>query len=146
MNEFNQVTNIPNITTAFAQQIVQHAVDQAVLANKAMAISIVDASGVLKAFVRMDGTPLLSVDISQNKAYTAAAFGIPTDQWYDFIKDDEPLKVGIVHTNRLVTYGGGYPIVVDGQAVGGIGLSGGHYSEDMAVAQAALKAAGISTH
>ena len=57
-------------------------------------IAIVDESGVLKGLLRMDGAPLLSVQVAQDKAYTAAAFGIPTDAWYDFIKDDAPLAVG----------------------------------------------------
>jgi uncharacterized protein GlcG (DUF336 family) len=109
-----------------------------------MVISVVDRDGNLKAFVRMDGAPLLSIEISQNKAYTAAAFGLPTDQWFEFIKNDEPLRLGIVHTNRLVTFGGGYPIVIDGAVVGGIGASGGHYTEDMEVISRGLKAAGLS--
>ncbi|MEO7006018.1 MAG: heme-binding protein [Terrimesophilobacter sp.] len=143
MSESDEVVNVPTITTALARKLVQYAIDQATVNGKPMVISIVDVSGVLKAFVRMDGAPLLSVGISQNKAYTAASFGLPTDGWFDFIKGDEPLKLGIVHTDRLVTYGGGYPIVVGGKVVGGIGLSGGHYSDDMAVAQAALKSAGL---
>ena len=103
-----------------------------------MVIAIVDESGVLKAFVRMDGAAQLSVGLAQDKANTAIAFGIPTHEWHDFIKDDPPLLHGIVHTPRLVVFGGGYPIKVDGQVIGGIGVSGGHYSHDMKVAQAAL--------
>jgi uncharacterized protein GlcG (DUF336 family) len=144
MTETMQTVNVPTIAAAFAQELVDNAIIKATEGGKPMVISVVDASGVLKAFARMDGAPLLSVEIAQNKAYTAAAFGLATDQWHEFIKDDEPLKVGIVHTDRLVTFGGGYPIIVDGQVVGGIGLSGGHYSDDMAVAQGALKAAGLS--
>lgn len=138
-----QAVSSANISSAFANQLVQHAIDKAVEHGKPMVISVVDASGVLKAFARMDGAPLLSVDIATNKAYTAAGFGMATDQWHEFIKDDEPLKIGIVHTDRLVTFGGGYPILVDGQVVGGLGLSGGHYTDDMAVAQGALQAAGV---
>lgn len=103
-----------------------------------MVIAIVDESGVLKAFVRMDGAAQLSVGLAQDKANTAISFGIPTHEWHDFIKDDPPLLHGIVHTPRLVVFGGGYPIKVDGQVIGGIGVSGGHYSHDMKVAQAAL--------
>jgi uncharacterized protein GlcG (DUF336 family) len=91
----------------------------------------------------MDGAPLLSVEIAQNKAYTAAAFGLATHAWFDFIKGDEPLRLGIVHTERLVTFGGGFPIVVDGEVIGAIGVSGGHYTDDMKVAQAALDSAGL---
>jgi len=103
-------------------------------------IAICDESGNLKAFSRMDTAPLISVQIAQDKAWTAISFGIPTHQWFEFIKGDPPLLAGIVHTPRLVVFGGGYPIKVDGQVVGGIGVSGGHYSEDQQVAETALKA------
>ena len=83
--------------------------------------------------------------MKRSKAYTAAAFGMSTDAWHDFIKEDEPLRLGIVHTNRLVTFGGGYPIKLDGDLIGGIGVSGGHYTHDMQVAGGALEAMGLST-
>ncbi len=105
-----------------------------------MVIAVADESGVLKAFVRMDNAALLSVNIAQDKAYTAVSFGIPTHGWFDFIKNDPPLLHGIVKTPRLVVFGGGYPISLGGQIIGGIGVSGGHYEQDMKVAEAALKA------
>ena len=64
---------------------------------------------------------------------------MPTHSWFDFIKNDPPLLHGIVKTPRLVVFGGSYPIVVDGMVIGGIGVSGGHYEQDMKVAQAALE-------
>lgn len=60
--------------------------------DRAMAIAVVDESGVPKAFSRMDGAPL-AVKIAQDKAYTAAGFGLSTDAWFDFIKDDAPLAM-----------------------------------------------------
>jgi uncharacterized protein GlcG (DUF336 family) len=105
-----------------------------------MCIAVVDESGVLKGFSRMDGAALLSVDIAQDKAYSAVSFGIPPHGWYDFIKDDPPLLHGIIKTPRLTVFGGGYPIQIDGAVVGGIGVSGGHYEQDMVVAQAGLAA------
>ena len=94
-----------------------------------MVIAIVDDGGVLKAFSRMDGAALLSVQVAQDKAYTAVGFGMPTHGWHDFIKDDPPLADGApTGIDRLVIFGGGYPITVDGQVVGAIGVSGGHYS------------------
>ncbi|MFT3883569.1 MAG: heme-binding protein [Gemmatales bacterium] len=109
-----------------------------------MAIAVVDCSGALKAFRRMDGAPLLSTDIATNKAYTAAAYGLATHVWHDFIKEDPPLLHGIVHTPRLVVFGGGYPVEIDGSIVGAIGISGGHYAQDMQVAEAALEALSAS--
>ena len=51
----------------------------------------------------MDGAALLSVQIARDKAYTAAGFGLPTDGWHDFIKDDSPLAAGAVGGNRTLT-------------------------------------------
>lgn len=138
------VQNRTSLTLDAADAIARAATDYAAGVGKAMVVAVVDPGGVLLAFRRMDGAPLLSVDIAQNKAYTAVAFGIPTDQWYDFIAEDAPLRTGIVHTPRLVVFGGGYPIQTEDGLVGGIGVSGGHYSEDMEVAQAALREAGIA--
>ena len=138
-----QARTVRTITSAFAQELLAAAEDQATADGKPMVIAIVDREGTLKAFSRMDGAPLLSVEIAQNKAYTAAAFGLATHAWFDFIKGDEPLRLGIVHTERLVTFGGGFPIVVDGEVIGAIGVSGGHYTDDMKVAQAALDSADL---
>jgi uncharacterized protein GlcG (DUF336 family) len=107
-----------------------------------MVIAIVDESGVLKAFSRMDGAALLSVDIATDKAYTSVSFGIATHEWFEFVKNDPPLLHGIVKTPRLVVFGGGYPIKEGDTIIGGIGVSGGHYEQDMKVAQAALAALG----
>jgi uncharacterized protein GlcG (DUF336 family) len=144
MTETRRASAVSTITAEFAQELIGHAVRVATENGKPMVITVCDRDGTIKAYLRMDGAPLLSVQISQDKAYTAVAFGIPTDQWHEFIKDDEPLKIGIPHTARLVTFGGGYPIVIDGELIGGIGTSGGHYTDDMAVAQGALRAAGLA--
>ncbi len=128
------------ITEEAAQKLIAAAEKKAAELKKAMVIAVCDEAGNLKAFSRMDGAPLLSVQIAQDKAYTAISFGVATHQWFDFIKNDPPLLHGIVHTPRLIIFGGGYPIKVDGQMVGGIGVSGGHWKEDMECAEAGLKA------
>jgi uncharacterized protein GlcG (DUF336 family) len=128
------------ITEEAARKMIAAAAKKAKELNKAMVIAVCDESGTLKAFSRMDGAPLLSVQIAQDKAWTSISYGVPTHKWFDFIKDDPPLLHGIVHTPRLVVFGGGYPIKVDGQLVGGIGVSGGHWKEDMQCAEAGLSA------
>ena len=132
-----------SITTEAAREAIAAAEAKANEIDTPMVIAIVDDGGVLKAFSRMDGAPLLSIQIAQDKAYTAAGFGMPTHGWHDFIKDDPPLADGApAGIDRLVIFGGGYPITVDGRPVGGIGVSGGHYSEDQEVAEAGLAALG----
>lgn len=129
-----------SITAEAAEIVLKGAAAKAAAMGVPMVIAIADESGVLKAFNRMDGAPLLSVDLAKDKAYTAAAYGIATHVWYDFIKDDPPLLHGIVKTPRLIVFGGGYPIEVDGAVVGAIGVSGGHYKQDQEVAEAGLAA------
>jgi uncharacterized protein GlcG (DUF336 family) len=129
------------ISATLATQVIEAAVVHAQSLGKGFAIAVVDDSGLLKAFHRMDGAPLIANQIAQDKAYTAVGFGIPSHGWYDFIKDDAPLALGApTGIDRLVVFGGGYPIVVDDALVGAIGVSGGHYSEDMQVAEAGLGA------
>ncbi len=129
-----------SIGAALAAKLIKAAEAKAKELGKAMVIAIVDESGAQKAFLRMDGAPQLSIDIAINKAKTAVGFGMPTHAWYDFIKNDPPLALGIVHTPELIIYGGGYPIKAQDAVVGGIGVSGGHYTDDMKVAEAALAA------
>jgi uncharacterized protein GlcG (DUF336 family) len=129
-----------SIDARTAQKALQAAADKATEMKLNMSIAICDAAGHLKAFLRMDGASLLSLQIAQDKGHTAVAGGLPTHKWHEYIKDDAPLISGIVHTPRFIIFGGGYPIIEDGQVVGGIGVSGGHYSQDMECAQAALTA------
>ncbi len=130
------------IDSATAERAVDAAAAKARDMGLNICIAVMDEGGELKAFRRMDGAPKLSVQISQDKAYTSAAYGFPTHGWFEFIKDDPPLLHGIVHTPRLVVFGGGYPIKEKGEMIGAIGISGGHYRQDMECATAALQAIG----
>ena len=125
-----------------AEKAVSAAASKAAELKLRMCIAVTDDSGDLKAFRRMDGAPKLSIQISQDKAFTAASFSMATHSWFDFIKDDPPLLHGITHTPRLIVFGGGFPIVIGGEVVGAIGVSGGHYTQDMECARAALAAIG----
>ena len=123
-----------------AKKMIAAAEAKAEEMKRTMVISICDEGGNLKAFSRMDGAPLLSIQLAQDKAWTSVSYGVSTDQWFEFIKNDPPLLHGIVNHPRLIVFGGGFPIKIEKQLVGGIGVSGGHWKEDMEVAQAGLKA------
>jgi uncharacterized protein GlcG (DUF336 family) len=130
-----------SVTAELARAMIGAAERKAAEMGHPFVIAVVDESGVLKAFSRMDGAALLSVQIAQDKAYTAAGFGLSTDGWHDFVKDDPPLAMGAAPgIDRLVVFGGGYPIKIGDAIVGAIGVSGGHYTQDMEVAQAGLSA------
>ena len=130
-----------SVTAELAKAMIAAAEQKAAEMGHSFAVAIVDDSGVLKAFSRMDGAPLVSVQVAQDKAYTAVGFGMATDAWHGFVKDDPPLAMGAAPgIDRLIVFGGGYPIKVGEAVVGGIGVSGGHYSQDMEIAQAGLSA------
>jgi len=131
------------VSTALAHRIIDAAEKKSAEIGVPMVIAVCDESGVLKAFSRTDGAALLSVQIAQDKAFTAVGFGMPTDAWHDFIKDDPPLARGAVGgIDRLVIFGGGFPLKLGDAIVGAIGVSGGHYTQDMEVAQAGLAVLG----
>jgi uncharacterized protein GlcG (DUF336 family) len=134
---------MPTISLAAAERAVRAAVDRAAELGVAVVVAVADAAGELKAYARMDGAPLLSVRIAQDKAWTAAAFGLPTDAWWGLVKDEPPLLHGIVKTERLVIFGGGVPLVVEGRVVGGIGVSGGSADQDRAIAEAGAAVVGV---
>ena len=130
-----------SISTESAHRVVAAAEAKAKAMGHPFVIAVCDESGVLKAFSRMDGAALLSVQIAQDKAYTAVGFGLSTDAWHEFIKNDPPLAAGAVGgIDRLVVFGGGYPLKAGDVIIGAIGVSGGHYKQDMEVAEAGLAA------
>lgn len=106
-------------------------------------ISVCDTGGNEVGFIRPDGAPLLSMKIAREKAYTVAAFnGVPTHKWFGMIENEPALREGIVHQERLVIFGGGVPILLDGEMVGAVGCSGGSAEEDRQIAEAAAAAVG----
>lgn len=109
---------------------------EAIKISVPMAIAIVDGEGGLQYFKRMDGTLPVSTELAISKAYTAAAIRIPTDEVGRLAQPGEALY-GIQHTHngRIVLFGGGYPLCIEGQVMGAIGISGGTVEQDMAVAE-----------
>nr|WP_067933385.1 heme-binding protein [Alicyclobacillus kakegawensis] len=128
----------PVITRAVVMKMLQAACDEAEAMGIAVNVAVMDDGGNLRGFIRMDGAPLLSSEIAQNKAYTASAFGIPTQQWYARIEKNPALLHGIVHTPRLTIFAGGLPLYVEEYLVGGIGVSGGTGEQDEACAKRAV--------
>ena len=131
-----------SITAETAQIAITAAAAKARQLGHAMSIAITDASGVTTAVLRMDGASQMTLDIATDKAYTSATLGMATHALWDFVKNDPPLQHGLPSYPRVVTFGGGYPIIEDGARIGAIGVSGGHYSDDMEVARAGLAAIG----
>ena len=127
----NQTRAIQTITLELANYLADKAIEKATEMNFSICIWIVDPSGNPVVFKRQDNSPLISMDAARKKAMTAIGFGMPTGQaWHDFIKDDPILSGGIPQMTDFILLGGGAPVRVNGEMVGAIGISGGHYKQD----------------
>jgi len=125
-----------DITLAQAQKAVEAAVAEAEKINTKMDIAVVDAGGNLKAFARMDGAWLGSIDIAQRKACTARYFDMPTGEIGKLSQPGGPLYC-IEHSNGgLITFPGGVPIKQGDEIIGAIGVSGSTVEDDHQVAEA----------
>ncbi len=131
------------LSLSAAQRIAEAAISAARSHGVAACIAVSDPSGEPIVTARMDGAPRLSAEIARNKAYTVASFnGLPTHVWWPAIADDPALVHGLTHTARLVVFGGGVPVHVDGALVGAVGVSGGSSEQDRAIAEEAASAVG----
>jgi uncharacterized protein GlcG (DUF336 family) len=127
-----------SISSDMAQKMVNAAVVKARELGVSENVAILDDGGNLKAFSRMDGAPLPSIEMAQNKAYTAL-FGVSTQEFFNFIQGDPSLLAGVPALARIAAWGGGFPIKVGGEVVGAIGLSGAPtVQNDVDCARAAL--------
>src|SRR5260370_31500507 len=86
----------------------------------------------------MDGARISTIEMAQNKAYTAL-LGVSKQDFFNFIQGDPSLLAGVPTLARMAAWGGGFPIKVDGEIVGAIGLRGAPtVQNDVDCARAAL--------
>lgn len=104
-------------------------------------IAVLDAAAHLKAFVRMDGAVLGSIDLSIGKARTSALFQIGSEAVWEYCKPGAPAHNLEASNGGLMPFPGGLPVVgPDGTVIGAIGVSGGAPSQDLEIAEAAVAA------
>jgi uncharacterized protein GlcG (DUF336 family) len=102
-------------------------------------IAVADVGGGLVAHIRMDGAWLGSVDIAINKAWTARAFDMSTDELSHFAQSGQQgFGINTTNESRVVIFGGGIPLKRDGVVIGAVGASGGSVQQDVEVAEAAV--------
>jgi uncharacterized protein GlcG (DUF336 family) len=127
-----------SISFELAQKMVNEAVAKARELGVSENVAILDDGGNLKAFSPMDVAPVPTIEMAQNKAYTAL-LGVSTQDFFNFIQSDASLLAGIPTLARMAAWGGGFPVTVNGEVVGAIGVSGAPtVQNDIDVARAAL--------
>jgi uncharacterized protein GlcG (DUF336 family) len=130
-----------HITSDQAQTVIAAGEARATKIGVPANIAVLDAGTHLKAFSRMDGALIGSIDIALNKARTAALFGMPTEAIGEFCRPGGT-SPGLENTNGgLVVFAGGIPLTApDGTVIGAVGVSGGAVAQDLDIAEAAAAA------
>lgn len=129
------------ITLEVAELMLQAAKRKAAELKIIEDIAVVDATGHLKAFARMDGAWLGSIDIAIRKARTARLFDMETSEIGKMSQPGESVYGVELSNGGLISFGGGIPLKdSDGMVIGAIGVSGSSVDNDVKVAQAAVEA------
>jgi glc operon protein GlcG len=125
----------PPITVDQALEFIDRGMKQSIAEGKQMAFAVVEPSGELVAFARMDGVPYASIRIAQQKARTAARLRMTTAQLEERVQGG---RTALLSSDEVIAVGGGVPIVVDGRVIGALGVSGASAAEDDALASAVV--------
>jgi ATP:cob(I)alamin adenosyltransferase len=129
-----------DLSLQLAVKMAEAAETKATSMGVPIVFSVVDNAGNMILLHRMEGSLLASLDIAPNKAYTAVALKIATHELVPVIQPGSELYgIQLSNQNKIITFGGGYPLKTEDYIIGGIGVSGGTVAEDMSIAEEALK-------
>lgn len=131
----------PPISLALAQRVASAAQAEAQRNGWPMVIAVMDSSANLVVLHKMDHAQTGSIDIAQQKAESAVRFKRPTKAFEDALAQGG-LHLRLLATQRAIPLEGGLPLIVDGQLVGAIGVSGMQSTQDAQVAAEGVKALG----
>jgi uncharacterized protein GlcG (DUF336 family) len=129
------------LTLEGAKIILTASEDKAKEIGVPMSIAIVDEGCNLITFEKMDDAKITSIDIAMNKAFTAAGSRKGTHEYAEVASPGKPaFGIHVSNQGRFTIFGGGLPILIKGEVVGGVGCSSGTAEQDREVAQAGLAA------
>ncbi len=132
------ITNV-TLSSAGARELADAAIAAAEARGMRIHVTVVDATGNVLVYQRMDGAPLPAREFSEKKAFTAISYGRPTSAWRQRLADHPHLATGLSQHPRVAMIGGGLCVTLNDQRVGAIGIAGGSEDDDEAVAAAALQ-------
>ncbi len=138
MTSYVQTVSVNHKT---ALRAVGVAIEEGAKIGLAVAVTVVDPSLGLVAFGRADGTTPHSVQTSRRKANTGASTRRPSG----WMQGDFAVALPMGSANLLTNIRGGFPLVVEGKHIGGLGVAGGTPDQDAEVALATLSALGLET-
>jgi glc operon protein GlcG len=132
---------IPSLGHAEAQKALEVIQAELLKRGQAAVITVADSHGELIALLRLDGAPLPSIQIAANKAWTAARERQPSREIGKKVRDPQQgFDIAYYGDPKMVGWGGGLPVVVEGVVVGAVGVSGLPQEVDMELAQMGVEA------
>lgn len=134
----------PVISAVGAKAVLLAAEAKAAELGVPVTIAVVDDRGDLKALLGMDGAPKGATQWAIDKAATAASFRTPTHILGQAVSDYPAAVASFMGQPNATSVPAGYPLVIGGDVVGGIGASGGSPEQDQVLAEAAISALGTS--
>jgi uncharacterized protein GlcG (DUF336 family) len=123
------------ISASTALALVDRGMKLSAAKGHKMAFAVVEPSGELVAFARMDDVPYGSIRLAQQKARTSARLRLTTAVMEERVLGGRSV---LLSSDEVIAIGGGVPIVVDGRIIGALGVSGGTSNEDAAIASATV--------
>jgi uncharacterized protein GlcG (DUF336 family) len=133
-----QVQSQKDITWKLGLEIAQGAIEACATRNVVISVAVVDRAGRMRVFLASDNPSPHSLELARRKAYTARTFGRSTLEWRD---SSEPGKenFGQRQLADVIPLGGGYPIKVGNDTIGGVGVSGNNQAGDEGCAKAGVE-------
>ena len=140
-------SNVPVLTLDDALRLLDAARNAAGETGVPMAFAVMDAGGHLLALTRMDGAPWITSDVAQGKAWTSAAYGVPSAAQKEKMAPMPVFATAVTAMThgRFTPQTGAVPVYRDGVLLGALGASGGTGEQDEAACSSAVGAEGFST-
>jgi uncharacterized protein GlcG (DUF336 family) len=127
------------VTYKGAMAAIEAAIAKAEELGLTATISVVDVGGGIVAVARMDGPSASTVNAATGKATYSGTRGRTTEEFIETrLKHDDVLFRAVSQNPTTFLVPGGYPLTADGRCVGGVGVSGGKYQDDVKIAEAAV--------
>lgn len=123
-----------------ARKFCEAVLDHAQRYSLNVSVVAVDKGGHLIALYRTDRAIFASSEAARRKAVAASALAMPTSAMVDMFRNDPLVTTALSASGDMLVVPGGFPLIVDGNCVGGYGIAGGHYSEDEMLGGRALAA------
>ena len=124
-----------------ARRVLDAALNEAEQRRVHVSVAVLGSDGQFKAFAAMDGTSILSTETARKKALTVIKVGKATNEFAAELKaemaDEPELFHGMLGMEGIATFGGGVPVMLDGQRVGAVAVSGASSADDEAIARKA---------